>query len=135
MVRNRFSNNSLVESAGGEGMSWLDVMVFSGLAFVIGCSIGAMAEIRMSVKGLDEMWSLHKESEKINREMRDEMTALIEKLVETIGCEDGFLIYTSEFRGEVIDRGGITENADLNEDSNTMMTIEKVKNAKWYVED
>ncbi len=35
--------------------------------------------------------------------------------VETIGCEDGFLIYASEFRGELIDRGGITENADLNE--------------------
>lgn len=35
--------------------------------------------------------------------------------VETIACEDGFLVYTSEFRGEVIDRGGITENAHLNE--------------------
>ena len=35
--------------------------------------------------------------------------------VETIWCEGGFLVYTSEFRGEVIDRGGITENAHLNE--------------------
>ena len=35
--------------------------------------------------------------------------------VETIGCEDGFLVYTSEFRGEVIEHGRITENADLND--------------------
>ena len=37
--------------------------------------------------------------------------------VETISCEDGFLVYISEFRGKVIDRGGITENADLEEDN------------------
>ena len=35
-------HHSLVESAGGDGMTWLDVMVFSGIAFVIGCCIGCM---------------------------------------------------------------------------------------------
>ena len=56
------------------------------------------------------------------KELTEDPTKKFEKFeqrepdwVETIGWEDGFLIYTSEFRGEVIDRGGITENADLNE--------------------
>ena len=61
-------------------MSWLDVMVFSGLAFIIGCSVGVMIEIRMGGKEIDEIWRLHREGMKLNWEMQDEMTALIEKL-------------------------------------------------------
>ena len=61
-------------------MTWLDVLVFSGIAFIIGCSIGVIIEIRRRGREIDEIWRLHREGMKINWEMQDEMTALIEKL-------------------------------------------------------
>ena len=63
-------------------MTWVDVAVFSGLAFVIGCCIGNIIELQRKGKELDEIWRLHRESEKINREMQAEMMGLIEKLEE-----------------------------------------------------
>ena len=63
-------------------MSWVDVAVFSGLTFVIGCCIGNIIELQRKVKELDEIWRLYREGEKINKEMQDEMMGQMEKLEE-----------------------------------------------------
>ncbi len=61
-------------------MTWFDVMIFSGLTFIIGCCIGTMVEIQRKRKELNRIWRLHRESERINREMQDVMMAQIETL-------------------------------------------------------
>ena len=63
-------------------MSWIDVAVFSGLTFIIGCGIGNIIELQRKGKELDEIWRLYREGEKINKEMQDAMMAQIEKLEE-----------------------------------------------------
>ena len=59
-------------------MTWLDVMVFSGIAFVIGCCVGCMIEILRRGQKIDEIRRLHREGKKIHEELQDAMMEQIE---------------------------------------------------------